>query len=1041
MKKSELLVVSLWFLMASHSVFADDRPQEGTVFTLNNQRFTVPKGFLVEQVAGPPLVDRPISADFDEQGRLYVSESSGSNENIQIQLEKKPHRILRLEDTNQDGRFDTRTVFADRMMFPEGTLWHEGSLYVAAPPSIWKLTDLDQDGVADIREEWFKGKTLTGCANDLHGPYLGPDGWIYWCKGAFAEQTYERPGQKPWTTRASHIFRRKPEGGPIEHVMTGGMDNPVEVVFTPGGERIFSTTFLQNPSGGYRDGLIHAIYGGVYGKVHNVIEGHPRTGPIMPVLSHLGAAAPCGLARLVSDRMGKKYQNNVFTCLFNMHKITRHQLTVQGSSFASDTTDFLTSDSIDFHPTDVLEDADGSLLVVDTGGWYKLCCPTSQLWKPDVLGSIYRIRPERTPSPRDPRGIRIPWQSIDTGQLTDLLSDSRPAVRKKAQSYLVKRGTSSIASLVSMLKNSPSETGRLEAVWTLHRFEHNSIARSSIHSALKDTSQDVRQSALHSISIRRDSTAMPALIALLDHKSLHNRRAAAQALGRLGDPNAISHLLEASATYHDRIMEHALIFAMIEIQDAREIRKGLLSDSPHTQRVSLIALDQLESPDLKADDIASLLASDDPVLSETSWWIATRHPEWAESMIPYFQTQFMTPDQPEETLQLLSKRITPFSKSRSVQDFMAGMIRHPQLPPQTAFFILDAMAASTLPALPESWSGALRQLLEDADVSLLHRIIATVHRLSNDQTPNPLRPELLALSHHPDLDPHARLQTLVSAQSQNDPLGQSEFEFISRQLSTDQPVANRSLAVDILVSVKLNLEQLFDLSVSLEKTGPMELKRLMTLFQKRKEPELGSTLVRSLTRSAAATSLHTDQLKTQLASFGTEVVVEAEPLIAKIEQQTAEKITVIEKVIQLSEKGDARRGQQVFHSTKTACASCHAVGYLGGDIGPDLTRIGRIRTNRDILEAILFPNVSFVRSFEPTVIITNDGQVHNGVVKNETNQEIVLALDAQKIIRIPQNKIEQRYPSTVSIMPEGLEKQLSLQDVADLLTFLRTANN
>ena len=372
---------------------------------------------------------------------------------------------------------------------------------------------------------------------------------------------------------------------------------------------------------------------------------------------------------------------------------------------------------------------------------------------------------------------------------------------------------------------------------------------------------------------------------------------------------------------------------------------------------------------------------------------------------------------------------------------MAGMILHPQLPPQTAFSILDAMAASTLPSLPESWSGALRQLLEEADVSLMHRIIATIHRLSNDQTPNPLRSELLALSHHPDLDPHARLQTLVSAQAQNDPLGQSEFEFICRQLSTDQPVANRSLAVDILVSVKLNLEQLFDLSVSLEKTGPMELKRLMTLFQKRKESELGSTLVRSLTRSAAATSLHTDQLKTQLASFGTEVVVEAEPLIAKIEQQTAEKITVIEKVLQLSEKGDARRGQQVFHSTKTACASCHAVGYLGGDIGPDLTRIGRIRTNRDILEAILFPNVSFVRSFEPTVIITNDGQVHNGVVKNETNQEIVLALDAQKIIRIPQNKVEQRYPSTVSIMPEGLEKQLSLQDVADLLTFLRTANN
>ena len=50
--------------------------------------------------------------------------------------------------------------------------------------SIWKLTDTDDDGVADRREEWFQGKTLTGCANDLHGPYAGPDGYIYWCKGA-----------------------------------------------------------------------------------------------------------------------------------------------------------------------------------------------------------------------------------------------------------------------------------------------------------------------------------------------------------------------------------------------------------------------------------------------------------------------------------------------------------------------------------------------------------------------------------------------------------------------------------------------------------------------------------------------------------------------------------------------------------------------------------------------------------------------------------------------------------------------------------------
>ena len=124
--------------------------------------FSVPPGFVVDRVAGPPLVDRPIVADFDDQGRLYVADSSGSNDRVEKQLADRPHRIVRLEDTNADGRFDKSVVFADKMMLPEGTMWLDGSLYVAAPPSIWKLTDTNGDGVADQREEWFQGVTLTG---------------------------------------------------------------------------------------------------------------------------------------------------------------------------------------------------------------------------------------------------------------------------------------------------------------------------------------------------------------------------------------------------------------------------------------------------------------------------------------------------------------------------------------------------------------------------------------------------------------------------------------------------------------------------------------------------------------------------------------------------------------------------------------------------------------------------------------------------------------------------------------------------------------
>ena len=389
------------------------RTEAGEV-KLDGRVFTIPQGFTIERIAGPPLIERPITAAFDDQGRLYVADSSGSNDNVKKQLEEKPHRIIRLEDSDGDGRFDTKTVFADHMMFPEGTMWHDGSLYVAAPPSIWKLTDTDGDGVADKRVEWFQGKTLTGCANDLHGPYPGPDGWIYWCKGAFAEQTYARPGKPPFVTRAAHIFRCRPDGSGIEPIMTGGMDNPVDVVFTPGGEPIFTTTFFVHPGGGQRDGLVHAIYGGIYGKVHDPIfqPGHKWTGPeVMPPLLHMGPAAPCGLTRYESDSFGPAYKDNLFACYFNLHKVGRHVLATSGSTFSTKDEDFVTSPDLDFHPTDVLEDADGSLIVVDTGGWYKLCCPTSQLQKPDVLGAIYRVRPSgaairtRLPGPRRSRAV------------------------------------------------------------------------------------------------------------------------------------------------------------------------------------------------------------------------------------------------------------------------------------------------------------------------------------------------------------------------------------------------------------------------------------------------------------------------------------------------------------------------------------------------------------------------------------------------------------------------------------------------------------
>ena len=99
-------VLALVFLTAGSSAEAGD-------IALNGQTFRLPDGYSIELAAGPPGVDRPICGAFDERGRLYVADSSGSNEPLEKQLEEKPHRIVRLEDSNGDGRFDRRVVFVE----------------------------------------------------------------------------------------------------------------------------------------------------------------------------------------------------------------------------------------------------------------------------------------------------------------------------------------------------------------------------------------------------------------------------------------------------------------------------------------------------------------------------------------------------------------------------------------------------------------------------------------------------------------------------------------------------------------------------------------------------------------------------------------------------------------------------------------------------------------------------------------------------------------------------------------------------------------
>jgi putative heme-binding domain-containing protein len=200
-------------------------------------------------------------------------------------------------------------------------------------------------------------------------------------------------------------------------------------------------------------------------------------------------------------------------------------------------------------------------------------------------------------------------------------------------------------------------------------------------------------------------------------------------------------------------------------------------------------------------------------------------------------------------------------------------------------------------------------------------------------------------------------------------------------------------------------------------------------------------MLAALKQSKSRSSVRADVLRPRLAKYPESVRTQGEALLTSLHVESGTQARHLEELLVALKDGDIRRGQLVFNSQKTACVSCHAMGYLGGKVGPDLTRIGQVRSERDLLEAIVYPSASFARSYEPITVTTTAGATHSGVLKEDLPDEVVLATGPGEEMRIPRQKIADMRPGTVSIMPTGLDEQLTRQELADLVAFLKATRS
>jgi putative membrane-bound dehydrogenase-like protein len=137
-------------------------------------------------------------------------------------------------------------------------------------------------------------------------------------------------------------------------------------------------------------------------------------------------------------------------------------------------------------------------------------------------------------------------------------------------------------------------------------------------------------------------------------------------------------------------------------------------------------------------------------------------------------------------------------------------------------------------------------------------------------------------------------------------------------------------------------------------------------------------------------------------------------------------------------KGDALRGRALYADARTGCGRCHRIQGQGGEVGPDLAGIGTKYGRPSLIEAVLYPSRQIAEGYAQTQVRLQDGRVVAGLVRSESEEELVLVDSEEKPNRLRKSEIAARRLSERSLMPDGLQAALSLQDFADLISFLES---
>jgi len=958
-------------------------------------KMTVPPGFRVELVASEPALQNPVAMAFDDRGRIFVTESFEYP-----RREPGPGRdtIKILEDKDGDGLAETVKVFAKGLNIPSGIAIGHGGVWVVNAPDLLFMEDTNGDDVADKTTVIVTGFGRDDTHELPNALTWGPDGCLYGLNGVFNRSVVKQDGRVFDFTCA--MFRIDPITKKFD-LFCEGTSNPWGIAFDHEGSAFISACVI--------DHLWHLTESAYYLRQGGPYP--PHTWFADSIVKHKHQmAAYCGIEYFDSPAYPKQYRDKLYMgnihggCL-NCDRVERSGATYKGFGEP----DFLTANDVWFMPVAQKVGPDGCMVVLD---WYdRYHCYQDANADPKGIdrghGRLYRIVHENRPKPKV-----NDFSKLSNLELESLLSDENIFNRQRSQLQLQERRVLTkdpecAKRLQSLVLNSESPMKyRMHALWSL--IGSGTLPTDFLNQLLDSSSPELRSWGVRTVGRQntRDAKTLEKITTIAADNDPRVRLQASiaapkLAMGQAGSAENVRQQISVlRSSSNDPILPRVVWQNM----------------QPHVLEQQTLILESLlkgvdENKDLLRE-LAPRIAS--RLVSEVKSSIGDETSQRAVGSILKLAGG-LCEKQPDLSAAVLESLLV---KART------GEIKNEALKPVLKQW-LDSNAANS-PFVPIG-NAAISSL------SLWQKALLSVRLLCADAQSIATAREIVL---NPKLDGAIRKQMLQAVVQVQPKVASEALLQLLEELKADRPIDGnyRDAAMDAGIAM-----------ADAEDTA--KLVSALPVLKTNMQAAIAERMCRRVdTAKALMAQIVDGKLRKELISpnrirlLAVDTNEGIQASVAKIwgkintetNKEREEVVTRTANTLRWDARGDAERGLAVYDRI---CGQCHLMNGRGAEVGPNITANGR-GSYEQLLVSVFNPSLVIGDAYKSVTLRTVDGTVVTGLLVEKSDKRTVIKVQGGKEETIPIEEIEEYKQDKKSLMPEGIENQMTAQELADLFALL-----